>query len=1085
MAPWNNARRSQSPHQPGKTGPDGLPHERTDKEIYERLQRILDPPESVSELSLLHQEDESTTWFGIEKGLNGPPVFQDHGRFAALMADTKQPNGGMRYPQLVSFVGETGAGKSTLIKMLVSLKEHKLPMHADSPFESPVVGSMKHDKSPTSGDVHLYADPETAYTRLPMLYADCEGLQGGETEPAANKLRQKNKKNLNQGRQRFFKSQPRELIYAKSNSEARNREWAVKRVYPRLLYTFSDVIVFVLRNSRTFESSALTLLLDWASTSLESSINQPTIPHAIIVLNATNPGVDPDEWDILTATERLMQHVANAVYENPFFVRYAEHWRKKGRRINNMMDLVRCYYADISVVRIPEKGRYMLTNAQIDKLHHKIVLHCDASFSAKDDAHMLSNVEELDAYLQAGFDHFTTKEDQPFNFVDVALRNNPIPRDFGDHILAMAAKIRAVTHSKQTSGGMRGILELEVLRAIELALGGKIPIQAFFDLIVGTSTGGIIALALGVKQWTINQCVTEFVRLCDQAFTPREFNHFRGLEEATTLYHGSKYKTRPLREALHSAFGEELLYGGSRKAHLSYTTQVAVTATSGTGEQGLVLANYSRHEESEPSYRFEFPHHLQIWEAASATSAAPSFFKPYMTARYPFKTYLDGALYHNNPASVANNERKFLWPDVAENSPDILLSLGTGKYGRLLEEKIVGLQPPPGRQHQTTRSSNPDAAAKSKRKLKPNWKRGNSYKLVAKFFSVLANRIKVNRIDSILDAEIGWKRFRNEVSDGKEGQGQESRFIRLNLDLGREPPKLDEKDKLAELQDLGTRLLKMYEYRGIIEKIAHMLIPITESMIEGMINRAEFRFSDPINIEVPAPLIYTTIYLKMRGNHNEQASLYPISGFPRRLIAEDTINETRLDKRAELIKERRYGSLAVANDPKVALSGNRDPAMETPTKDDQDIIDDGVGKESILATTDSAEITPTATATTSVTGRRTVSRDSSQTLVSQVSGVSSSASKATRRNVSIIGLRAQAQGAAQDGHDGLITVEDGDKLAGKMSATLSLGGAGAGVGVGEPDCGSDDSDGPPSEDEEDEEGEEEDEEEEEDEKEEE
>ena len=36
------------------------------------------------------------------------------------------------------------------------------------------------------------------------------------------------------------------------------------------------------------------------------------------------------------------------------------------------------------------------------------------------------------------------------------------------------------------SGGMRGILELEVLRAIELALGGKIPIQAFFDLIVGT-----------------------------------------------------------------------------------------------------------------------------------------------------------------------------------------------------------------------------------------------------------------------------------------------------------------------------------------------------------------------------------------------------------------------------------------------------------------------------------------------------------------------------------------------------------------------------------------------------------------------
>ena len=36
------------------------------------------------------------------------------------------------------------------------------------------------------------------------------------------------------------------------------------------------------------------------------------------------------------------------------------------------------------------------------------------------------------------------------------------------------------------SGGVRGIIELEVLKAIETELGGKIPIQAFFDLIVGT-----------------------------------------------------------------------------------------------------------------------------------------------------------------------------------------------------------------------------------------------------------------------------------------------------------------------------------------------------------------------------------------------------------------------------------------------------------------------------------------------------------------------------------------------------------------------------------------------------------------------
>lgn len=36
------------------------------------------------------------------------------------------------------------------------------------------------------------------------------------------------------------------------------------------------------------------------------------------------------------------------------------------------------------------------------------------------------------------------------------------------------------------SGGMRGITELEVLKAIEAELPRKIPIQRFFDLMVGT-----------------------------------------------------------------------------------------------------------------------------------------------------------------------------------------------------------------------------------------------------------------------------------------------------------------------------------------------------------------------------------------------------------------------------------------------------------------------------------------------------------------------------------------------------------------------------------------------------------------------
>ena len=108
-----------------------------------------------------------------------------------------------------------------------------------------------------------------------------------------------------------------------------------------------------------------------------------------------------------------MKHVANAIYDVEIFKNRAEYWRKKGKHISSMLDLFRCYYADISVIRIPTKGRYMLANTQIFKLYHQIIQKCDASFKAKNDAHMLSNADELNTYLKAGFDHFTTKEDQP------------------------------------------------------------------------------------------------------------------------------------------------------------------------------------------------------------------------------------------------------------------------------------------------------------------------------------------------------------------------------------------------------------------------------------------------------------------------------------------------------------------------------------------------------------------------------------------------------------------------------------------------------------------------------------------------
>jgi|SRR5271156_683134 len=156
----------------------------------------------------------------------------------------------------------TGAGKSTLVNMLISHEEMKTNLTTTSTFATPVVGSI-NDSVPTSGDVHLYAEPGTIFTGSPLLYADCEGLEGGESLPMAEKHKIQDKEQSQalvrrkpieratspHKRRRPKKGRRRNISWA-IDSETSKREYAVTELYPRLLYTFSDVVVFVLRNSK-------------------------------------------------------------------------------------------------------------------------------------------------------------------------------------------------------------------------------------------------------------------------------------------------------------------------------------------------------------------------------------------------------------------------------------------------------------------------------------------------------------------------------------------------------------------------------------------------------------------------------------------------------------------------------------------------------------------------------------------------------------------------------------------------------------------------------------------------------------------
>ena len=143
-----------------------------------------------------------------------------------------------------------GACKSAIIKLVIDLStedSHRLP--------TPIVGPVGADV-PTSADIYLYSDPQTYESDNAILYADSEGWQGGEKEPLGARFKKKEKVS-NFGRTGSFErnatkmqhTSEREITRAGTNTE-RRRKFAVTQLYPRLLYAFSDVVVFVPKTSR-------------------------------------------------------------------------------------------------------------------------------------------------------------------------------------------------------------------------------------------------------------------------------------------------------------------------------------------------------------------------------------------------------------------------------------------------------------------------------------------------------------------------------------------------------------------------------------------------------------------------------------------------------------------------------------------------------------------------------------------------------------------------------------------------------------------------------------------------------------------
>jgi hypothetical protein len=117
------------------------------------------------------------------------------------------------------------------------------------PIQTPVVGNSLSSNTPTSSDVHLYEDPWTKDLERPFFHADCEGIDGGNVTPVAGSVVARGMKKL----EKFGKIRRRRLRrlpLSWPDGKQKNRQWMVKEFYLRILFTFSEVVVFVTKNFR-------------------------------------------------------------------------------------------------------------------------------------------------------------------------------------------------------------------------------------------------------------------------------------------------------------------------------------------------------------------------------------------------------------------------------------------------------------------------------------------------------------------------------------------------------------------------------------------------------------------------------------------------------------------------------------------------------------------------------------------------------------------------------------------------------------------------------------------------------------------
>lgn len=218
-------------------------------------------------------------------------------------------------------------------------------------------------------------------------------------------------------------------------------------------------------------------------------------------------------------------------------------------------------------------------------------------------------------------------------------------------------------------GGILGIFSAKILSHL---LGAYPNLLANTDLLAGTSTGGIIALALA-NGMTPDQLVTFYQTKGSAIF---DASWLQDIQDIGGLA-GAKYDNRQLETIVQSVFGTTKLGDLAKKVLVpSFDLDNSQDPFAGAGAPGFVRTwkpKFFHNFDGPDSDGMEF-----AGDVALRTSAAPTFFPSY-------QHYIDGGVVANNPSLAALAQA--LDSDTGKQALGniVLLSIGTGGNSQFVD----------------------------------------------------------------------------------------------------------------------------------------------------------------------------------------------------------------------------------------------------------------------------------------------------------------------------------------------------------------------------------------------------------------